>query len=157
MAALRVLAVAVASGKAAYVYLENKQLVDWRIITKATKSGADLVGYMQGVINDSRPEVVVTESCGSACRKGRRTQALIQSIAELASHNTVLDISVPLPRTHPSKYEAAKALAAQHPVIVSYLPGQKRRIFDFEPRSMILFEALALAEHVYAPRQENAA
>lgn len=145
MAALSVLAIAVASGKAGYVFLKGDKLQDWGITVKAAKSGSDLVEFVQGLVNDLQPDVVVTEHCGTGCRKGKKVQALIRSIARLASHNTVLDISVDRPRTFPSKYEEAKALAAAHPEIAGYLPTEKRRIFDFEPRGMVLFEALALA------------
>jgi len=80
--------------------------------------------------------------------KGQRTKALICAIAELASHNPVLDVSVPRPRSFPSKYEEAQALAKGYPELLGYLPKHRRRIFDFEPRSMVLFEALALADAV---------
>ncbi len=145
MAAPRVLAVAVAAQRAAYVCLQDRELDGWGT-TEAPKLSADLVGFVQGIINTAKPDVVVTEQCGTGCRKGQRTQELIRSIAQLASHNAALDISVPRPRTHPSKYEEAEALAARYPEIAGYLPKRKRRIFDNEPYMMILFEALALAE-----------
>ena len=55
---------------------------------------------------------------------------------------------MPRPRAFQSKYEEAAHLAKQYPEVTGYLPERKRRIFDFEPRSMIIFEALALAERV---------
>ena len=148
MAALSVLAIAVASGKAGFVYLHEGKLQDWGITVKAANSGGELVGFVQGLINDLNPDVVVTEHCGDGCRKGKKARSLIKSIAELASHNTVLDVSVERPRTFQSKYEEAQVLAQMYPEIAGYLPAQKRRIFDFEPRGMVLFEALALAEAV---------
>ncbi|MEJ8562323.1 hypothetical protein QTO30_14555 [Yoonia sp. GPGPB17] len=148
MAALSVLAIAVASGKVGYVYLSGGKLQDWGIALKATRSTSDLVGYVQELIFELKPDVVVTEKRTTGCRKGQRTKALIQAIAELASHNHVLDVSVQRPRSYPSKYEEAQALAVEYPEIAGYLPKQRRRIFDFEPRSMVLFEALALAQEV---------
>lgn len=148
MAALSVLAVAVASGKASFVFLSGGKLQDWGITVKAAKTGADLVGFVQNLINDLQPDIVVTEHCGDGCRKGTKVQELIHSVAELASHNPVLDVSVERPRTYPSKYEEAEVLAVLYPEIAGYLPIRKRRIFDFEPRGMVLFEALALAEEV---------
>ncbi len=148
MAALSVLAIAVASGKVGYVYLSGGKLQDWGITLKAARDSSDLVGFVQGLINDLKPDVVVTEKLTTGCRKGQRTKALIRSIAELASHNAVLDVSVQRPRAFPSKYEEAVALAAEYPEIAGYLPKHRRRIFDFEPRSMVLFEALALADSV---------
>lgn len=148
MAALSILAIAVATGKAGYVYLQGDKLTDWGISVKATKTRSDLVGFVQGLINELKPDVVVTEDCTIDCRKGQRTKSLIQTIVELASHNAVLDVSVPRPRRFPSKYEEAKALVERYPEVAGYLPARKRRIFDFEPRGMVLFEALALAEQV---------
>ncbi|MFO6466251.1 hypothetical protein ACK8OR_17820 [Jannaschia sp. KMU-145] len=148
MAALSVLAIAVASGKVGYVFLHDGRLQDWGITVKAAKSGRDLVGFVQGLISELRPDIVVTEDCGPGCRKGDRAIRLIRSVAELASHNSVLDVSVPRPRSFASKFEEAEALTSEYPEIAGYLPGQKRRIFDFEPRGMVLFEALALALEV---------
>lgn len=148
MAALSVLAIAVASGKVGYVFLSGGKLQDWATTTKASRSSSDIVGFVQELIRDLKPDVVVTEKRTTGCRKGQRTKILIRSIAELASHNPVLDVSVPKPRGFPTKYDEAVFLAQQHPEIAGYLPKQRRRIFDFEPRNMVLFEALALADAV---------
>ncbi len=148
MAALSVLAIAVATSKVGYVYISGGKLQDWGIGVKVTKSSADLVGFVQELINELKPDVVVTEKIGKGCRKGDHAKALIRSITELASHNPVLDVSVSRPRQYPSKYEEAQALAKAYPESAGYLPKQKRRIFDFEPRRMVLFEALALADKV---------
>ena len=148
MAALSVLSIAVASGKAGYVFLQGGKLCDWGITVKAAKSGSDLVGFVKNLINELKPDIVVTEHSGEDCRKGKTARALIRSIAELASHTPVLDVSVARPRSYQSKYEEAEALAETHPEIFGYLPQRKRRIFDFEPRGMVLFAALALAEEV---------
>nr|WP_286193615.1 hypothetical protein [Boseongicola sp. H5] len=157
MAALRVLSIAVASGRAGYVYLQGAQLLDWGIAVKAVKTGSDLVGFVQLLIIDLKPDVVVTEKLDAGCRKGKRTKELIHSIAVLASHNTVLDVSVERPRTFPSKYEEAHYLAGKHPELAGYLPKRKRRLFDFEPRGMVIFEAIAMAEAVIKGPPENLA
>lgn len=149
MAALSVLAIAVASGKAGYVFLSGGRLQDWGIVVKAAQSSSELVGYVQELINELKPDVVVTEDCiAPSCRKGEKVRGLIETVSMLASHNPVLDVSVVRPRTYQSKYEEAEALVIEHPEIAGYLPVQKRRIFDFEPRGMVLFEALALAQEV---------
>lgn len=149
MVPLSILAISVASGKTGYVYVSGGKLQDWGISVKAVKTCNDLVGFVQDLINELRPDIVVTEDCTvSSCRKGDNTKMLIQSIVDLASHNTVLDVSVPRPRTFQSKYEEAETLVKEFPEVAGYLPTQKRRIFDFEPRGMVLFEALALAQEV---------
>ncbi len=148
MAALSILAIAVASGKVGYVFLSGGKLQDWGLAYKTTQSPGDLVGYVQELINTLCPDVVVTEKLATGCRKGQRAKALIRSISELASHNAVLDVAVTRPRLFPSKYEEAVSLAEAYPEMTGYLPKQRRRIFDYEPRSMTLFEALALADQV---------
>lgn len=148
MAELKILAIAVASGRAGYVFLSGGQLCDWGISVKAVKTTTDVAGFVQTLIIELRPDVIVTEKCDEACRKGKTARQHIRAIAETASHNYVLDVAVPRPRIHSSKFEEAVAFAKRYPEVAGYLPERKRRIFDFEPRSMIIFEALALAEAI---------
>ncbi|WP_146345634.1 hypothetical protein [Falsiphaeobacter marinintestinus] len=148
MAALKVLAVAVASGRAGYVCLDGTTLRDWGITVNAVKSTTEIAGFVQTLVNELKPDVIVTERCDEHCRKGKKAKTLIKSVAEIASHNYVLDVSVARPRNFQSKYEEAEDLVQRHPDLMGYLPKGKRRIFDFEPRGMILFEAMALAEEV---------
>ena len=148
MAALRVLSVAVSSGRVGYVFLDGTRLIDWAVTTTVSGKTGELVAFVQELINTFKPDVVVTEKCDATCRKGTRSKHLIASIAELASHNYVLDVAVPRPRVFQSKYEEAKGATQRYPDLIGYLPRRKRRFFEFEPRNMIVFEALALAEAV---------
>lgn len=159
MAALSILAVAVATGRAGFVYLEGSELRDWGVSMKAVKSTQELVTFVQELINELKPDVVVTEKCTDGCRKGKRTKSLIHAAAEIASHNEVLDVAVSRIQTFPSKYDEALELVKQFPELLGYLPKRKRRIFDFEPRGMVLFEALSLAQRVILgpPDREAAA
>lgn len=140
------LSIAVGTRRVGYVFIGDGQLCDWGITIKSAKSKSDIAVFVQGLISELQPDVVVSEKCDRACRKGNRTRALIGTIAEIASHNTVLDVSIPRPRRYKSKFEEATFLAEKYPEIAGYLPTRKRRFFEFEPRSMMLFEALALAE-----------
>ncbi|MEM9010623.1 MAG: hypothetical protein AAGE18_05300 [Pseudomonadota bacterium] len=148
MVGRNLLALAVASGRAAYVYFGDGQLCDWGTSVRATADPAEIAGFTQERINELRPDVVVTEKLDAQCRKGAKSRVLIRAITETASHNEVYDIAVPRPRDFPSKFEEAQHLAARYPEIAGYLPAQRRRIYDSEPRGMIVFEALALAEKV---------
>lgn len=143
----KVLSVAVATGRVAYVFMIDGELRDWNISVKASKSATELAGWLQRLINELKPDVVVTEKITELCRKGRKAKRLIQASVELASHNFVLDVSVERPRDYPCKYTEAKALADRYPELTGWLP-RKRRFFDDEPRSTVLFEALALVEAV---------
>ena len=158
MAALRVLSVAVSTGRVGYTFLEGTKLLDWAVTTTVSGKASDLVGYVQELINTLKPDVVVTEKCDDDCKKGKRSKTLIRSIAELTSHNYVLDVQVPRPRSFPSKYEEAESAVKRHPDLIGYLPERKRRFYEFEPRNMIVFEALALAEEViHGPPEKLAA
>lgn len=148
MAALKVLAVAVASSRAGYILMQGTQVIDWGITVKAARNSSDLVGFVQSLINQLKPDVLVTERCDAGSKKGRNTRKLIAAIAAIASQNYLMDVAVPRPRRFPSKYEEATDAVSRHPELIGYLPRQKRRLFDYEPRAMILFEALALAERV---------
>lgn len=148
MATLKVLSLAVSSGRVGYVFLEGPQLLDWAVTTRVSGKATDLVAYVQELINTLKPDVVVTEKCDRNCRKGSRSKRLIASTAELASHNYVLHVAVSRPRVVQSKYEEAKSAVQRHPDLIGYLPEKKRRFFETEPRNMIVFDALALAEDV---------
>ncbi|MEM8548879.1 MAG: hypothetical protein AAGF46_12040 [Pseudomonadota bacterium] len=154
---LKVLAVAVAYRRVGHVLLDGPQLLDWAVTTSVSGNATDLVAFVQEQINELQPGVVVTEKLDDDCKKGKSVRALIHSVAELASHNYVLDVTVPRPRTFPSKYEEAKDLVSRHPELIGYLPERKRRFYEVEPRNMIVFEALALAEAVISGPPEQLA
>lgn len=147
MAVLRLLALAAATGRVGYVYLVGGRIKDWRISEKAAESPTAAAEEAQRWINELKPDAVVTETTEDAPRKGKKTKAIIRAMAMVAEHNYLLDVSVKRTRDHPSKYEEADELAVRHPEIAAWVP-KKRRLFDNEPRSTVLFEALALAEAV---------
>lgn len=144
MAALRVLAVAVASGRVGYTFLIGDRLWDWSISDRAAKSPTSAAETTQEWINQLRPDVVVTEKLDANCRKGGKSKRIIAAIARTAEHNYVLDVSVPREHDYPNKYQEAEALSRQYPDLVPWVP-KKRRFFDNEPRNTVIFEALSLA------------
>ncbi|MEO3416139.1 hypothetical protein AAFO92_15920 [Roseovarius sp. CAU 1744] len=155
MANLRVLSVAVSSGRVGYVFLEGTQLLDWAVSTSVSGQSTDLVAFVQELINTLKPDVVVTEKCDDGCKKGEQSKRLIAAISELASHNYVLDVSVSRPRHFKSKYEEAISIVERHSDLIGYIPKRKRRFFEFEPRNMIVFEAVALAERaIHGPPEQ---
>lgn len=144
MAALRVLSVAVAKGRAGYSFLVGGDVKDWGVSVKAVTSTTEIAGWLQDLINRLKPNVVVSEKLTAQCRKGSNTKTLIAVAAEIASHNCVLDVEVERPRNHSCKYTEAAALAERYPEMRGWLP-KKRKYWSSEPRNTILFEALALA------------
>lgn len=156
--ALNVISLSVRSGAVAYVYLDQGQLRDWAISTTVSGSRSDLVAFVQTLINELQPDVVVSEKCDHRCRKGPKTRELIASIAALASHNYVLDVSVPRPAVSTNKHDEAKDMVSRHPELIGYVPKRKPRIYESEPRNLLIFEAVALAEAVtHGPPEQLAA
>lgn len=140
---------AVASNRIAFVCLHKGRIIDWGIFVQPSRGKIESIGRMQSILYRLKPEIVVTEDCGAACRKGDRSRAIIASLTELASHNAVLDISIPRPRYYRSKYEESAELLNVYPELKTYAPRHKRKTGGWENKSMIIFEALALADAVY--------
>lgn len=145
--ARRVLAIAIAKGRTGYVYLAEGDLLDWGLSVQAVRSANALAAWLQKLINELQPDVVVTEEITEACRKGRRTKRLIKAAADITSHNYVYDVSVERPRNHACKYSEAEAFSHHYQELAGWVP-KRRRYFESEPRQMIIFEALAFAEAV---------
>ena len=144
MAQLRVLAIAVATGKIGHVLLMGDRLLDWGLSRKASSSTTTAAEHTQRLINELKPDVVVTEKIGTETRKGSKTGELIATVAEIASHNYLLDVSVERIQRFKDKYEEAKAIAEHFPELLPWVP-RKRRLWEPEPRNTIYFEAMVLA------------
>jgi len=145
--ARRLLAIAAATGRVGYVFFIGKHLSDWRVSEKAAKLPISAAGEVQKWINELRPDVMVTEKPGPRSRKDGKTLKLNSAIERTAAQNYLLDISAERKPKHPNKYDEAKDLAKRYPEISAWLP-KKRRFYDNEPRNIVLFEALMLAETI---------
>jgi hypothetical protein len=143
--ALRILAVAAATGRIAYVFLKGERLVDWRISDTASESEAAASKATAAWIEALQPDVVVTERTEVAVRKGEKTKLLIGAMAQVARDAALLDVAVDREQVYANKYVEASALAVQYPELQPWVP-KKRRFFDNEHRNTVLFEALALAQ-----------
>lgn len=145
--ARRLLAIAAATGRVGYVFLIGRRLLDWRVSEKAAMSSTKAAGEAQKWINDLQPEIVVTEKPGPRSKKDGKTLELNAAIARTAGHNYLLDISAERVPERANKYDEAEVLAERYPEIAAWLP-EKRRFYDNEPRNIVLFEALMLAETI---------
>ncbi len=74
-------------------------------------------------------------------------RAIIDTMRETAKNSGLLTVSVPLPREHQNKHEAATELSARYSDLAPWQPP-KRKIYEPEPRNYVLFEALALADAI---------
>lgn len=91
-----------------------------------------------------QPDIVVTEDVFKHPSKGARSKRLIATIADVARNSHVLDITIQRTQKFTNKYEEAKALAAQFPDLLPWVPTQPR-IWESEPLNTIYFEALGMA------------
>jgi hypothetical protein len=145
--ALRILSIAAATGRIAYVYLIGDRLMDWRISDKASTSTEEARAASARWIETLQPDVVVTEIAVSKTRKGDNTRQLIEAMAIVAEESNALDVKVTREQSFANKYEEAAVLADRYPELSPWVP-RKRRFFDNEHRNTVLFEALALAQSV---------
>ena len=146
-ARLRVLAIAVATGRIGCVLLIGGELRDWRLSRTAARSAKVARAQAEKWIDVLRPDVVVTEAVPKRSSKSTKTRQLIDAIAAVAGEKELLDVKVVRTSLFENKYEEAKALGQRFPEIAAWVP-KKRRIWEPEPRNTIYFEALALAMQV---------
>ncbi len=155
MDALKVLSVAVASGKLGYVLMHGKRLLAWGASRKAARSPELAAKQIQTWINQYQPDVLVSEKPDPRTRKGRRTQLLMQAVSNTAAYNDLLDVCFTRRQTYQNKYVEAAALTDEYPELIPCLP-RRRRVWEAEPRSTIYFEALALALRLFEGPQPQA-
>ena len=144
MKRLKVLAIAVATGRIGYVYFIGDKLRDWGLSRKASANSTLAAAQADRWIRDLVPDVVVTEKFPKTSSKSAKTKSLIEAIQSVAAKANLLDVCVTRASTLKNKYEEAKHLGERFPEISAWVP-RIRRIWEAEPKNTILFEALALA------------
>lgn len=147
MAAYRTLAIAAATGRLGFVYLEDKRLVEWGISTVAAQSIENATLHTTKWLGTFKPELVVTEAINDKCLKGGHSIALIAAIEHSVQSANVLNATVTRHRAYENKYQEAEALAQDFPELSPRL-AEKPAIWRREPRRMIIFEALSMALQV---------
>lgn len=157
MTSLRLLAVAVNSQRMGYVLFRGRELKEWRAMTKPTHSQLHAAESLQRLINEFRPEIVVTEAPKATPQSQAKTQLIKGALRRTAAQNFLLDVNVNRPRNFANKYEEAAAFGAQYPELLHLVPPV-RRAFDHQPARLIIFDAIALAHEVLdRPTQRLAA
>lgn len=144
---LKVLAIAVATGRIGYVFMIGGELRDWGISRKASKSPDLAAKQAKSWIAHLKPDVVVTEKTDDSSRKGEKTKLLINAITNVTAEAFLLDVAVTRIKLFKDKYTEANALAEQFPELKAWVP-KKPRIWEAEPRNTTYFEALSLALQV---------
>lgn len=149
MTSRRVLAVAAATGRVAYVYFIDGKPALWGISEKAANSPLLAAHQTAKWLAAYTPDVVVIEEIRPNSRKGELTKYLLAAIADTAHERKCEVMTVPRVQRFKNKYEEAEALAALFPSLRAWLP-ERPRIWEAEPRNILIFEAIALAGSVSA-------
>ena len=152
--ALRLLAFAAASGRVASVLFVVNELRDWRISEAASQSIDKAVIWVGRQIDDLQPDVVVTEDVNETRHKGDLAKSIIYAVSCLAEDRHLLNPQIKRQHNYANKYEEADVIAALYPELESWRPNW-RRFHDNEPRSTVLFEAMAYALYILQDPTKN--
>lgn len=144
---MRKLAVSVATGRIAGVFLEENTVIATKTSRTAAGSTQNAARIIQSWINGFGPDHLIVEDPKTALRKGNHARALLQTIRALFDKADGLCITLSRVQSYQNKYEEAKALAARYPEIAHLLP-QRPPIWRPEPRNMSYFEALSFVEQL---------
>lgn len=156
MAALRLLSVSINRRRMAYVFLIGNQLKEWRTMTKPTKSSENADSALRDLINEFKPDVVITEKLPRHTNNTDHVSQLKSAIIQVAETSGLLNIITDRSRDYANKYEEAESLSKFFPEIRPWVP-EKRRFFDHEPAHLVLFDALSLAFKVLKRPSEQMA
>jgi hypothetical protein len=143
----RVLAVAVASRKIAFVLLINGQLKDWQQSRAAGMSAPKGRSFLRMAVARLKPDLVVIENPYGQTRKYGVSSEILMAMAQDLVDGAVPHRLVRRTQAYANKYAEAAALAERYPEIAPWLPTSPK-LWQTEPIETIYFEALALAEEV---------
>ena len=144
---IRLMSIAVLSGRIGYVVFEGGRLKDWKISRKAAKSEDDLRAVLDRWTRDIAPDAVVTEELTPTSRKrGRSVRSLATVRAFLAERN-LLHVRILRERPFQNKYVEAEYLITKFPELAPWKPVREK-FWNNEPHSVVIFEVVALAQQV---------
>ena len=140
----RILALAARYGRIAFVYIKNGQPKDWALSCKGYRTSRNAAGMTGSWIAKYDPDVIILEDPALTRRKGRNTKARLRSMLRVAEKSSALVTKAHRVQHYKNAYVEARALAEAYPQMDNKLPV--RRFYDTEPRNLVLFEAIALAQ-----------
>jgi len=141
----RVLALAARYGRIAYVYLRNGVPVDWALSCKGAKSSRNAATITGQWLVRFDPDVVIIEKPDTAKRKKAKTKSLLRAMIRVAERSPAMVAEVKRVQHFKNKFDEADAWIATYPDLTTKKP-KRRRPWEPEPRNLVFFEALALAE-----------
>ncbi|MEL7190608.1 MAG: hypothetical protein AAGK17_13730 [Pseudomonadota bacterium] len=155
--AYRLLAIAVGSGRAGYIFFIGDRLTKWEMSRQAAGSPAGVQKVVSKWLKDLAPDAIILEQLTKSSRKGARVRSINAQIKALAEQCGILAVETEPMSGFKNKYEAAAHLVERFPELKPYQP-KRPRFYDKEPRTTVLFDALALAVAVRSgPAQALAA
>jgi hypothetical protein len=140
----RILAVAVASGKMAYVFLIDGRLKDWRCSRVASLSPPRGRSLLRQAVARLEPDIVVSEDPFKPTRKYGGSKEILHALVQELTDSATPHRLVQRDQQFANKYDEAKALAERFANISPWLP-KTPKIWEAEPVSAIYFEALSMA------------
>ena len=138
-----VLSVAASASRLGYVFWIDGEPQVWDLSRPASRSADAAYRYVREWIDYFRPQLLVTERPHSNPRKGERTHKILDAIGKAAQESNIEWQYIDRVQTYDNKYLEAQALSEQFPDLKNQLP-RKRRLWEEEPRVMIIFEALGV-------------
>ena len=140
----RVLAIAAASGKVAYVFLIDGKLKDWHCSRAASLSTPKGRSLLRRAVARFEPSLVVTEDPFKPTRKSGSALQVLNALVQDLTDSATPHHLVRRDQQFANKYDEAQALADRFPAIAPWLP-KTPQIWEAEPVSAIYFEALSMA------------
>lgn len=134
--------IAIGSGKIGFAYLVDGELMDWKLSIEGSRSEDSAYALSAKWIGYYQLDALVFEDPESS-RRGAHAKLLHAAVARAAAEAKVDIILAQREQLAPNKYAEAAMLADEFPQLAAWLPD-KRRLWEKEPRNIILFEALAL-------------
>ena len=129
------------------VYIDKGAPLDCRM---SRQGGADpdaAVAVLRQWLALYRPEMVICQNPDAPGRKGRLAIAILMALSRALEDAAVQEIFVTPNKHHANVYVEAQALIRCYPTFPKAPPKQPP-IWCAEPRSIVYFEALALAHEV---------
>lgn len=145
--AIRLLSLAVMSGRIGYAVFDGEDLKAWEISRKAARSEDDLRDVLGRWLEDLAPDVVVTEELTLKSKKRGRTVLLLATIRSFLRERRLLHVRIIRKRPYRTKYVEAEHLIRCFPALAPWKP-ERKKFYDNEPHSVVIFEAVALALQV---------
>lgn len=140
----RVLAIAVASGKVAYVFLIDGKLKDWHCSRAASLSAPKGRSLFRRAVARFEPSLVVTEDPFKPTRKSGCSLEVLHALVQELTDSATPHYLVQRDQQFANKFDEAQFLAERFPTIAPWLP-KTPKIWEAEPVSAIYFEALSMA------------